>query len=78
MSRSRGDDPITEGPATIGLLLNVAAVISFAIALAAFGSGEHAAATAIGCAAVLAFAASLAFFVVDAHRTEESAEAIEP
>jgi hypothetical protein len=74
-SRHPAADPptISEAPGTVGLLLNVAAVVSFAVSLAAFAVGESALAGSIAVAAVVGFAASLICFAVDRPRPDEHA-----
>jgi hypothetical protein len=68
--------PVSEAPGTIGLLLNIGAVVAFALSLAAFGLGQSVVAGSMMSAALLSFVASLVCFAADGshldHRPVES------
>lgn len=71
----RPHEPRVEALSTVGLLLNVAAVLAFALGLAGFSTGTSGLAAATIAVAVVIFAASLVCFMVggrrlDAQRTE--------
>ena len=54
-----------EGVSSVGLVLNVAAVVVMAVALAGLGLGNGLLAACSAVVAVLAFAGSLACFAID-------------
>jgi hypothetical protein len=64
------DDPATEVPSSIGLVLTVAAVMLSAVSLAGIGTGQ-AAAGVLAIAAVTSFAGALVCFAIDGRRHEE-------
>lgn len=57
--------PTTETVSSLGLVLNFAAVVIMAVALAGLGLGNTIAAACSAAVAVIAFTASLACFAVD-------------
>ncbi|WP_157521372.1 hypothetical protein [Mycobacterium sp. ACS4331] len=60
-----GQAPRTETVSSLGLVLNFAAVVIMAVALAGLGLGNALAAGCSAAAAVIAFTASLACFALD-------------
>lgn len=60
--------PALEAVGTTGLILNVVAVIAFALCLAGMGSASALFAIVSGAVALITFAASLAIMVVDGNR----------
>ena len=66
-------DPIP--PGSVGLLLNVGALIAFAVSLAAMGTGHGPLGGLVATAAVVGFIASLVCFVLDGRRVA-AAEAV--
>lgn len=63
-----------EAPATIGLLLNFAALIAITGALALALGGHAAAAVILAAGAAAGFVTSLVLFAVDSHRAEQAAD----
>jgi len=66
----RPDEPASEALSTIGLFLNIAAVLAFATGLAGLGTSTSILAPAILAVAVVAFAASLICFAVGGRRID--------
>jgi hypothetical protein len=64
------DGAAAEALSSVGLLLNIAAVMAFAGALAAFGVGNGGIAAAAAVLAVAGFIASLVCFALDSRRSE--------
>ncbi|MGE5696508.1 MAG: hypothetical protein ACM4D3_15145 [Candidatus Sericytochromatia bacterium] len=60
--------PVSEAVGTTGLILNVVAVIAFALCLAGMGSASAVFAIVSGAVALITFAASLAIMIVDGNR----------
>ena len=63
------DNPVAEAVGTTGLILNVVAVIAFALCLAAMGTASAGFAIASGAVALVTFAASIAILIVDGNRS---------
>lgn len=62
------DNPVAEAVGTTGLILNVVAVIAFALCLAAMGTASAGFAIASGAVALVTFAASIIILIVDGNR----------
>jgi hypothetical protein len=69
------DDPVAEAVGTTGLILNMIAVIAFALCLAGLGMSSATLAVAAGVVAVVSFTASLMILVADGKRAD-NAEAV--
>lgn len=69
------DSPVADAVGTTGLILNMIAVIAFALCLAGIGMSSATLAVAAGVVAVVSFTASLAILIADGRRFE-AAEAV--
>ena len=65
-----GDSATGEVLRALGLVLNLAAIVAFALFLSTLGSAGPGASGATGAVALVAFLASLLCFVVDRRRSE--------
>jgi hypothetical protein len=69
------DDPVAEAVGTTGLILNMIAVIAFALCLAGLGMSSATLGVAAGVVAVCSFTASLWILMADGRRAAD-AEAV--
>ncbi|MCX2712832.1 hypothetical protein [Mycolicibacterium sp. J2] len=67
-------DTAHEAPATVGLLLNFAALIAITGAFALGLDGQMGTAAVLAVAGLVGFVASLVCFAVDSHRAESPVE----
>ncbi|MHA3024749.1 hypothetical protein ACXPWS_31270 [Mycobacterium sp. BMJ-28] len=74
MSTPLPSDIRDDAPATLGLLLNFAALLAITGSLAMALSGQTATAVVLAIAAAAGFVASLVYFAVDSHRADQSAD----
>ncbi|HEY7051100.1 MAG TPA: hypothetical protein VH496_03065 [Mycobacterium sp.] len=64
--------PVAEAIGTTGLMLNMVAVIAFALCVASLGTGTTAFAVGAGAVALISFAASLVILMLDGKRSDDS------
>ena len=67
------DTPVGDAVGTTGLILNMAAIIAFALCLASVSAGSAAFAIGAGAVAAVTFTASLVILMVHGKRFEDAA-----